>query len=56
MWAPGPRSPSFSFFAFCRDDPEAVDLNALYSEEEMSPDDEEELLGREVDLDDEYDL
>lgn len=40
-----------------RDDPEAVDLHALYSEEEMSPDEEEELLvGQGVDLDDEYDL
>lgn len=37
-----------------RDDPEAVDINALYDEE--SPNEEDELLGREIDLDDEYDL
>lgn len=37
----------------CRDDPEGVDVDALYSEE--SPDEEEELR-MEVDLDDEYDL
>ncbi len=37
-----------------RDDPEAVDVNALYDEE--SPNEEDDLLGREVDLDDEYDL
>lgn len=46
-----------------RDDPEAVDLEALYAQEEAaageeSPDEEEDILlaGREVDLDDEYDL
>jgi len=39
---------------FDRDDPEGVDVNALYDEE--SPNEEEDLLGREVDLDDEYDL